>query len=117
MALLSQNWSIRQATRLTRVLPSYAHVPYRTGMSEHQVQAANDAWQTALHEAAYRFSVALKELQQTNPWPETKVLGPAINLLATELWDRCFSLTDITSALSDAAADLPRYTAGEEVRP
>jgi hypothetical protein len=86
-------------------------------MSKDQEQAANDAWQTAFHEAAYRFSVALKELHETNPWQETEVLGPAINLLATELWDRCFSLTEITSALSDAAADLPRYTAGEEIRP
>ncbi len=86
-------------------------------MTEGPEQAANDTWQTAFYEAAYRFSVALKELHQTNPWPETQVLALAINLLATELWDRCFSLTEITSALKDAAADLPRYAAGEEVRP
>jgi len=86
-------------------------------MTEDHDQAPNDAWQTALYEAAYRFSVAVKELHRTNPWPETQVLGPVINLLATELWDRCFSLTEITSALTEAAADLPRYAAGEEVRP
>jgi hypothetical protein len=61
-------------------------------MTEDPALAANDAWQTAFHEVAYRFSVALKEFQQTNPWPETQVLAPAINLLATELWDRGFSL-------------------------
>ena len=99
------------------MLPLYAHRPYRIEMTDDPEQAANDAWQTTFHEAAYRFSVALKELHQTNPWPETPVLAPAINLLATELWDRCFSLTEITSALKDAAADLPRYAAGEEVRP
>ncbi|RJG52349.1 hypothetical protein D0Z70_20425 [Sphingobium terrigena] len=98
------------------MLPLYAHRPYDIKMTDPE-QVANDAWQTAFHEAAYRFSVALKELHKTNPWPETQVLAPAINLLATELWDRCFSLTEITSALKDAAADLPRYAAGEEVRP
>jgi len=86
-------------------------------MTEDTKQAANDAWQTAFHEAAYRFSVSLKELHQTNPWPETQVLAPAINLLATELWDRCFSLTEITSALKDAATDLTRYAAAQELRP
>ncbi|WP_370714730.1 hypothetical protein [Sphingomonas sp. IW22] len=86
-------------------------------MMEDPEQAANDAGQTTFHESAYRFSVALNELHQTNPWPETPVLAPAINLLATELWDRCFGLTEITPAFKDAAADLPRYAAGEEVRP
>ena len=86
-------------------------------MSKDLEQAANDAWQAAFHNAAYYFSVTLKELHQTNPWPETQVLAPAIKLLATELWDRCFSLTEISTAFKDAAADLPRYAAGEEVRP
>lgn len=106
-----------QEEKLARVLPLYAHRPYRTEMMEDPEQAANDAWQTTFHEAAYRFSVALKELHHSNPWPETPVLAPPINLLATELWDRCFSLTEITSAFKDAAADLPRYAADGEVRP
>lgn len=86
----------------------YAHQRYHMEITE---QAANDAWQTAFDEAASRFSVSLKELHQTNPRPETQVLAPAINLLATELWNRCFSMTEVTSALNDAAADLPRYAA------
>lgn len=86
-------------------------------MDQNREQVAKDQWQTALHEAAYRFSVAVKELHETNPWPENEALDQAMNLVATELWDRCFSLTEITSALSDAAADLPRYAAGIEVRP
>lgn len=86
-------------------------------MDDDQEQAANDALQTTFHEAAHQFSIVLKELHRTNPWPENRVLGPAINLLATELWDRCFSLTEISSALTDAAAELPRYAAGDELRP
>ena len=86
-------------------------------MADDLDEAAKDTWQTALYETAYRFSVALKELHQTNPWPENSALDQAMNLLATELWDRCFSLAEITSAMSEAAADLPRYTAGDEVRP
>ena len=113
--MLNQNRAKKKTSH--GVLPLYAHHLYRIEMTEDPDQAANDAWQTAFHEAACRFSVALKELQQTNPWPDTQVLAPAINLLATELWDRCFSLTEIISALKDAAADLPRYAAGEEVRP
>lgn len=99
------------------MLPLYAHHLYNVEMTEDLEQAANDVWQTAFNKAAYRFSVALKELHQTNSWPETQVLAPAINLLATELWDRCFSLTEITSALKDAAANLPCYATGEERRP
>jgi hypothetical protein len=80
-------------------------------------QTAHDDWQTALWEASYRYSLALKELHDTNPWPDIPVLANAINMLGTELWDRCFSVTEITSAFKDAAADLPRYSAGHEVRP
>jgi hypothetical protein len=56
-------------------------------------------------------------LNDTNPWPEKPVLGQAINTLATELWDRCFGLTEIKAAFVEAAADLPRYTASDEYRP
>ncbi|CUS46354.1 MAG: hypothetical protein V4610_23350 [Pseudomonadota bacterium] len=78
---------------------------------------SRDEWQTRLCEASHRFSTALKELHQTNPWPENPTLEQAINMLATELWDRGFSQTDIGSAFRNALADLPRYTAGDEVRP
>ena len=86
-------------------------------MTDDACQAARDEWQTHLYEASNRFSVALRELHDTNPWPEQPVLAQAINTLATELWDRCFSLTEIRTALEAAAADLPRYAAGQEVRP
>jgi hypothetical protein len=61
-------------------------------------------------------SVVLRELNDTNPWPEHPVLEQAINTLATELWDRRFPLTEIRKAFEAAAADLPRYAAGQEVR-
>ena len=80
-------------------------------------QSTRDEWQTRLNEASHRFSVALRELSDTNPWPEHPVLEQAINTLATELWDRCFSLSEIRKAFEAAAADLPRYAAGQEVRP
>jgi hypothetical protein len=86
-------------------------------MTDQPDQAARDAWQTRLYEASYRLSVALRELNDTNPWPKQPVLEQAINTLATELWDRCFSLTEIRKAFETAAADLPRYAAGQEVRP
>lgn len=81
-------------------------------------QVAKDQWQTDLHEAVYRLSVSLRELHETNPWPEDHpVLSQAINTLATELWDRCFSVTEIRTAFDEAAADLARYAAGHETRP
>ena len=70
-----------------------------------------------LDEASYSFGMALRELHDSNPWPELPVLRQAINTLATELWDRYFSLTEIRRAFEEAAADLPRYAAGKEVRP
>jgi hypothetical protein len=86
-------------------------------MTDQPDQATRDEWQTRLYEAGYRLSVALREMNDTNPWPEHPVLEQAINTLATELWDRCFPLTEIREAFEAAAADLPRYAAGQEVRP
>jgi len=86
-------------------------------MTEEQEQAAHDEWQSALLDASHRYSLALKKLHDTNPWPEIPVLMNAINTLGTELWDRCFSVTEITAAFMEAAADLPRYSADHEVRP
>ncbi|WP_374526670.1 hypothetical protein [Sphingopyxis sp.] len=86
-------------------------------MNEQLNQATHDEWQTQLYEAIYQFSSTLRKLNDTNPWPENAVLGQAINTLATELWDRRFHLSEIQRALEEAAADLPRYAADQEVRP
>jgi hypothetical protein len=85
-------------------------------MIERTDQTPRDEWQTRLYETSYRCSVALRELHNTNPWPDRPVLEQAINTLATELWDQGFSLTEIRQAFETAAADLPRYTAGQEIR-
>lgn len=63
-----------------------------------------------------QFSQALRELHQSNPWPDLPLLPQAMNHLMTELWDRGFSQTEIRQAFNDALADLPRYAAGAEVR-
>jgi hypothetical protein len=86
-------------------------------MTSEQEQTTRDDWQMALLEASQRYSLALKELHDTNPWPDIPVLANAINTLGTELWDRYFSVAEVTSAFKDTAADLPRYAAGDEVRP
>ena len=86
-------------------------------MTDQLDQAARDEWQSKLSDVIYRFGVALRELHDTNPWPEQPVLEQAINALATELWDRCFALTEIREAFEAAATDLPRYAAGQELRP
>ncbi len=85
-------------------------------MTDQHEQATRDEWQTALYEASYRYSLALKELHKTNPWPDNPVLAQAINTLGTELWDRFFSVSEIATEFREAAADLPRYAAGDEVR-
>ncbi|KTE19136.1 hypothetical protein ATE67_16590 [Sphingopyxis sp. H050] len=84
--------------------------------NEHE-QAKRDDWQTALYEASYRYSLAVSELHKANPWPDNPVLAQAISTLATDLWDRSFSVTEIISAFREAVANLPPYAAGDEVRP
>jgi hypothetical protein len=79
---------------------------------------ANDQWQLRLNDVVYSFATALKELDETNPWPDTHPLLPwAMNDLMTELWDRCYTQTQIREAFQAAIADMPRYAAGHEVRP
>jgi len=80
-------------------------------------QAKKDAWQAAFHDTVYEFAMALRRLHEKNPWPESPVVSSAMDMLATELWDRRFSVTEITGAFQEAAANLPRYAAGDEVRP
>ena len=87
------------------------------GLVTEQDQDACDAWQDRLLEATHRLATALRELHDTNPWPDRPVLPQALNTLATDMWDRCFRLSEIQSAFDEAAADLPRYAAGQEVRP
>jgi len=80
-------------------------------------QAEQDDWQGRLHDAPWVFASAIRDLHDSNPWPEQVwVLQDAVNTLMTELWDRGFSQTEIRAAFEDAVNDMPRYAAGEEVR-
>jgi hypothetical protein len=76
-----------------------------------------DAWQQRYDAAVYQFGLALKELHSSNPWPDLPLLPKAMNYLMTELWDQGFSQTEIRQAFDEAVADMPRYAAGEEIRP
>lgn len=78
---------------------------------------AEDAWQSRYEAAVYQFGKALKELHVANPWPDQPVLPQAMIYLMTELWDHCFSQTAIREAFEAAVADMPRYAAGNEIRP
>jgi hypothetical protein len=78
---------------------------------------AKDTWQMDSNMAIYQFAVAVRAFHDSNPWPQYPFLEQAMNTLMTELWDRCFSQTEIREAFQAAINDLPRYAAGEEVRP
>ncbi|WP_333605184.1 hypothetical protein [Novosphingobium sp.] len=86
-------------------------------MSEEEDRSAEDAWSTAWLSAVHDASKTLKRLHETNPWPHLPLLPQAINYLMTELWDRGFSQTEIRQAFEEAVADMPRYAAGDEIRP
>ena len=67
--------------------------------------------------AAYNFGQACAKVRDANPSSENNALDAMINTLMTELWDRCFSQTEIRNAFEAALADMNRYAAGEERRP
>ncbi|HEY9553210.1 hypothetical protein [Allosphingosinicella sp.] len=85
-------------------------------MSDDSKSSAVDQWQEQYMAAVHQFGLALKTLNQTNPWPDLPLLPRAMNHLMTELWDHGFSQTGIREAFEEAVADMPRYAAGEEVR-
>jgi len=71
-------------------------------------------WHSITIKAAYEFAKTCREQSKAN---SGRVLDLAINTLMTELWDRCYSQTEIRTAFEKAIADMPRYTAGQETRP
>jgi hypothetical protein len=86
-------------------------------MTEDTEVSEEDQWQDRWLTAAYDFAATIKECHVHNPWPETPLLPQAMIYLMSELWDRCFSQTEIRTAFEAAIADLPRYAAGDEIRP
>jgi hypothetical protein len=75
-----------------------------------------DAWQSRVSTTICNFGIALRDLHDSNPWPDRLLLPQAMNYLMTELWDHSFSQTEIREAFEAAVADMPRYAAGDEVR-
>lgn len=86
-------------------------------MSKEEQRDFGDQWQDQSMAAVHQFSDALTGLHKSNPWPDCPLLPHAINHLMTELWDRGFSQSEIREAFDQAIADMPRYAAGQEVRP
>lgn len=86
-------------------------------MNDPADEQMNLEWQSRLYDVVHGLSVSLRDLDRSNPWPDRPVLEEAMNVLATELWDQCFSQTEIIASFEKAMTNLPRYTAGEDVRP
>ncbi|KTT75670.1 hypothetical protein [Sphingomonas sanguinis] len=77
----------------------------------------DDKWQDDWMETIHRVGETLREKHLSNPWPHIPTLPEAIKYLATELWDRGFSQTEIRDAFEGAIRELPPYAAGYERRP
>lgn len=75
-----------------------------------------DEWQDRGMALIQQFAGELRGLHSNNPWTDRPVLPQAMSYLMTELWDRGFTQTQIRLGFETALAELPRYTAGEEVR-
>lgn len=65
--------------------------------------------------AADAFAKCCAELRDA-PSDAKVELDDIINTLMTELWDRCFSQTEIRGAFESAIVDMNRYAAGVERR-
>lgn len=76
----------------------------------------DDAWQMRFSNAVEAFGYVLYDLHHTNPWPEIPAIDQAVGTIATILWNKGFSQTDIMRAYKSAIADLSNYAAGEETR-
>lgn len=85
-------------------------------MREQDDPGPEDKWQDQSMAVVEQFAEALKELHQSNPWPDIPLLPRAMNHVMTALWDHGFSQTEIREAFNDAVADMPRYAAGTDVR-
>jgi hypothetical protein len=80
--------------------------------------ADKGSWEGQCADAAYIFGLRCAELRKSNPYKEDygqHMYGPQSDLeffigtLATELWDRNFSLTEIQKAFAGALETLPEY--------
>jgi SOS response regulatory protein OraA/RecX len=80
--------------------------------SDHKTQ-----WQLSWLAETGRFASECARLRDANRFEQPRpVLEDTMANLATELWDRQFSQSEIRSAFTMAVDALPRYAAGEERR-
>jgi hypothetical protein len=77
--------------------------------------AGDDPWEGHRSLAAHNFGVECAKLRDSNPY-NLPALTEIMTELATELWDRGVSQTEIRSAFQTGAELLNRYCAGEERR-
>jgi hypothetical protein len=75
----------------------------------------SNPWEGRTSSAAYNFGIECAKLRDSNPY-DLPALTEIMTTLATELWDRGFSQTEIRSAFHTGADLLIRYCAGEERR-
>jgi hypothetical protein len=77
---------------------------------------SQESWEALLFEAPHQFAEACSDLRNISPL-RAESLDQMMNTLMTELWDRCFSQTQIRTSFLNALSDMNRYAAGEEIRP
>lgn len=69
------------------------------------------------HKAAFDFGNECARFRDNYKEKDVVPLESIINTLMTELWDKCFSQSEIRFAFESALADMNRYAAGHERRP
>jgi|GEM_PF-2535730 len=72
-----------------------------------------DEWQERQLSVTSDFAEHCAQLHDTNPFDQEALEAIAV-FLATELWDRRFSQSEIKSAFETAVTRLVGYAAGEE---
>jgi hypothetical protein len=72
-------------------------------------------WPSGYINDTYDFASQCAAHRDSNPYEEP-ALDAIMNCLATELWDRFFSVSEIRNAFEKAIESLPSYAAGEERR-
>ena len=77
----------------------------------------DNKWQDEWMRTVHRVGETLREKHLSNPWPHIPALPEAMKYLATELWDRGFSQTEIREAFEAAIREVPPYAADYERRP
>jgi hypothetical protein len=66
--------------------------------------------------AGDQFGTACRKLHDTNPWPKTSALDVMMDYVASDLWDRSFSMTEIRRAFQGALDGLATYSGGRDVK-